>query len=403
MVRLPRATASQASVRVLQIHNRYRWRGGEDVVVDAERDLLREHGHAVERFEVGNDELQGAADMLRTGWSAPGSPAMRRLVAAAIRDASPDVVHCHNLFPRITVSAYDACADHGVPVVQTLHNYRSVCARATLYRGSNECEECIDGSPYRAVLHRCYRDSRIGSLLVARMIDRHRRQRVWERRVNRLIVLSEHQRDKLAAAGIAADRMTVKPNFVPDPGHRPRVPRTGAARGLFVGRLSDEKGLDLLLSAWSRDLGELVVVGDGPLRPALTPPPTGVRYLGPMSPEGVRAQMREADFLVVPARAQETFGLTAVEGLACGLPVVASARGALPEIVEDGVCGLLVPAGDVEAWRLALRRLATDRELCGSLGEGARRRYEQRYTPEQNYRLMAEIYTRVTGGRDGEA
>ena len=161
-------------LRVLVVHNSYRERGGEDVVVEAEEALLRSHGCYVERHGAANDAIEGPWAKLEAAWHAPYSRAERARLARRIAAVRPDIVHAHNFFPLLTPSVYDACAEAGVPVVQTLHNYRTICPAATFYRDGKVCEECLHGSAWHAVRHGCYRRSRLGSAAVARMVERHR-------------------------------------------------------------------------------------------------------------------------------------------------------------------------------------------------------------------------------------
>ncbi|MEE8528448.1 MAG: glycosyltransferase, partial [Gammaproteobacteria bacterium] len=147
-------------MRILQVHNAYQQAGGEDAVVEQEGALLAGRGHDVRLWSVSNDEIGGAWAKLRTAWQVPYSQGARRQLGRVIADFAPDVVHVHNFFPLITPSVYDACRDAGVPVVQTLHNYRTICAGALLLRNGRPCEDCIGGSPYQGALHGCYRGSR---------------------------------------------------------------------------------------------------------------------------------------------------------------------------------------------------------------------------------------------------
>ena len=231
----------------------------------------------------------------------------------------------------------------GVPVIQTLHNYRILCPNALLFRDGNVCEECL-GSPvaWRAVAHACYRQSRISSALVTTMLAVHRAFDTWDKMVDLYIADSSFCRNKYVQAGFARERVAVKPGFVsPDPGE-------GEHRGdycLFVGRLSEGKGLDVLFDAW-RKLGPsfpLKVVGDGPRSPvvaAAVREMPWIEWLGFKPPTEVLQLMGEARVLVVPSQWYETFGLVVVEGFAKGTPTIVADGGALAELVRHGCNGL---------------------------------------------------------------
>ena len=205
-------------MRILMLHNRYRVRGGEDSVFEAERDMLRGAGHAVETWEKGNGDLRegGAFAKLRlacaTVWSRSSYREMRQRIAAF----RPDVVHVHNFFPQFSPSVFWACAREGVPVVLTLHNYRLACLDGYLFRlrECRICEDCLGRWPLRGVWRRCYRDSLSASAALAAMLVAHRILGTWRRKVTRFIALTDFAREKFIAAGLPAEKIVVKPNAV---------------------------------------------------------------------------------------------------------------------------------------------------------------------------------------------
>ena len=255
-------------MRILQIHNVYQQAGGEDAVVDAEHAMLTQAGHRVERYSISNDAIVSLRDKVRTALDAAWSAKQYARIHARLADDRPDVVHVHNTFPTITPAVFHACHDLAVPVVATLHNYRLARAAATLLRDGRPCERCLTGTAYWGAAYACYRGSWLGSLATAHMIQRHRRLGTWRDKVDRLIVLTEFQKGKMIAAGIPAERLVVKPNFLANPpsAAEPPARRHGA---LFVGRLAPEKGVGLLLEAWQRIEYPLTIIGTGPLEQEL--------------------------------------------------------------------------------------------------------------------------------------
>ena len=379
-------------MKVLLTHNRYQAPGGEDAVFDLEGRLLTEHGHVVERWSVTNDKIQRTWEKVRTGWQVTYSQAARTEVGELISEFTPDVMHVHNFFPLLTPSIYDSCREMGVPVVQTLHNYRTICAPATLYRNQRVCEDCIGGSPYQAVLHRCYRNSALGSLAVARMIAFHRNRGTWQSKVDRFIALTEFGRAKFIEAGLPADKIVVKPNFVED---RVTVPIEGDARrgALFLGRLVPEKGIRTLLKAWSKMELDLRIIGDGPLMSEVRSAAiSSVTSLGWQSRVRFSKEMARAAFLIVPSEWYEGFMMTLVEAFCHGLPVIASRLGAMAEIVEDGVTGLHFTPGDPVDLVTKVRWAEAHPKEMRQIGANARRVYEEKYTPENNYPQLMAIY-----------
>ncbi len=377
-------------MRVLQAHNLYRQYGGEDAVLANEQALLANNGHETRLFSVSNEAVAGAWAMASAAWSAPYSRRSREAMAREIAEFAPDLVHVHNFFPLLTPAIYDACRAAGVPVVQSLHNFRTICAGALLMRDGKPCEDCIGGTPYQAVLHGCYRGSRLASLMVARMVATHQRQRTWQTKVDRFIAsTSEFARGRFIAAGFPEEKIVVKPNFIEDRKIN-GVLREGA---LFVGRLSPEKGLHTLLRAWDGLDMPLRIAGDGPLlsdvKGADNP---NVRVLGGLELESVDREMARAAFLVFPSEWYEGFPMTLVEAFCQGLPVIASRLGAMVEIVEDGHTGLHFTPGDEADLAAKVRWADTHPEEMRRMGANARRDYEDKFTPEANYPQLMAIY-----------
>ncbi len=281
-----------------------------------------------------------------------------------------------------------------MPVVLTLHNYRLLCPSAVLFRDGRICEDCLHTRiPSPSVRHACYRGSRAASSAVAAMLTVHRILGTWTRAVDLFISLSEFARDKFVAGGLPAHKVTVKPNFTPDPGVR----ATRGSYALFVGRLSEEKGVNTLLRAW-RCLGDripLKVIGDGPgavevARTAATHP--GVEWLGRRSPPEVAAAMAGAKFLVFPSVWYETFGLTIIEAYAVGIPVIASNLGVMSSLVEPQRTGLHFKPGDSEDLARQVRWALSHQDQMLAMGRNARQVYEAQYTPQRNYDLLMQAY-----------
>jgi glycosyltransferase involved in cell wall biosynthesis len=375
-------------LRVLVAHNAYQQRGGEDVVVEAEVSLLRAHGHTVELYLRHNDELRemsALATAKNTIWSSQTGFEFARLVAKF----QPDVVHAHNTFALISPSIYSTVARARVPMVQTLHNFRLLCLQAMFLRDGQLCEDCLGRFPWRGVLHRCYRGSAPQSGVLAAMIGLHRALGTYRKMVSRYIALSEFSRAKFIAGGLPGERITVKPNFAEAPAPDNRRLRAG---GLFVGRLSPEKGTRVLVRAVARrQSGVIDVIGSGPARSSLQGV-SGLRLLGWQNPAAIYARMREASYLLVPSICYENFPLTVVEAFANGLPVIASRLGAMAELVRDGATGLLFEAGNADDLAEKMAWAEAHPEDVTRMGRAARHEYETKYTPDRNYGTLMDIY-----------
>ena len=388
-------------MKVLLGHNTYQWPGGEDVSVDRDARLLADHGHEVVSYLRDNDEIEGYGPVQRVRLAAETvwSRRSRHDLAELLARERPDIAHFHNTFPLISPSAFAACRDAGVPVVLTVQNYRAGCANAFLFRDGHVCEDCLHRTvKWPAVLHRCYHDSRAQSAVVAGMLAAHHVSHAWSRLVDAFIAVSEFGRAKLIEAGLPADRLLLRPNFLdPDPGDRP--PGRDEGYALFVGRLSPEKGLGTMLKAFATTPQiPLRVVGDGPLRGELEASARdnpNVSFLGQRDRPEVLELMRGARVLVFPSVWYEHFPLVLVEAFATGLPVVSSSLGAMIEIVEAPGLGFTFPPGDAD--RLAERlRWAWDHvDDVAARGRAARRMFETRYTAEPAYQRLMEIYERA--------
>ena len=375
-------------MRILQIHNSYQQAGGEDRVVEQEAELLRSHGHQVTQLTASNDDIHGMVDRVRTAFRAAYSPRTKARCLQAIDGTQPDVAHVHNLFPLLTPSVLDACAERRIPVVMTLHNYRLLCPGAFLMRDGQACTRCVASTPYTAVLHRCYRGSALGSAVAARVVAAHRTRGTWLVKVHRFVALTEFGRNLFIEGGLPADRIVVKPNFCsPVP-----TPQQGWRSGaLFVGRLSKEKGVPTLLSAWRSVPHALRLAGSGPCL-ASEDPGSNVTLLGPLDPEGVASEMGKTRFLVMPSECFEGFGMVIVEAFAAGLPILTSRLGAMAEIVRDGVTGLHFEPGDPHDLAAKASWLFERPDECQRMGMNARAEYERRYTADRNYERLMDVY-----------
>ena len=309
-----------------------------------------------------------------------------------IHDAGPHVVHVHNTFPLLSPAIYWAAANAQVPVVQTLHNFRLLCAQATFLREGEVCEDCLGKLPWRGVLRKCYRNSTVQSAALVAMLGLHRTIGTYRHKVNRYIALSQFSKHKFVEGGLPAQKISVKPNFV-DTGPAGKVLRVG---GLYVGRLSPEKGLHVLVAAL-RALPHLTlnVIGTGPQLPLLRGN-SQIRLLGQQDSESVLRKMCESAFLVMPSIGYEQFPRTLVEAFACGLPVIASRLGPLAELVEDGQTGLLFEPGSTRDLAEKIGFAASKPSVMREMGRNARAEYEAKYTPQRNYQQLMEIYSDVT-------
>ena len=393
--------------KILLVHNEYQQRGGEDVVFEQERRLLEANGHPVATYQRSNREIAGLTQIGRATLAgrAVWSAGTRREFLALLRREKPALVHVHNTFLMISPSIFSACREAGVPVVQTLHNYRLACPAANFFRDGQICEECVESGPWRSLRYGCYRDSRLATAGSAMVLAVHRRLGTWDKTIDGFIALTGFARQRFIAAGLAPERIYVKPNFVdPDPGPGPREAREAYA--VTVGRLSPEKGLSTLLAAWALLPAALPlhIVGDGPLRRQLEAEAaqrglTGIVFRGQLDRGETTKVVQRARLLIHNSACYENFPMSIAEAFACATPVICPRLGAMEELVTDGVTGFHVTPGDAGELAAQVARVWERTELLAEMGSRLRLEYRAKYTGKQNYARLMDIYSAVRGRR----
>jgi len=385
--------------RVLMVHNYYQQPGGEDTVFSLEKSLLLEHGHSVFEFTDSNKRIEAVGyinSAVRTIWSGSSYNEILKI----IKDGRPDIAHFHNTFMLISPSVYYACAELGIPVVQTLHNYRLVCPNAYLFRDGAICEDCLNWkNPLPGVFHKCYRNSYAQSVIVAGMLGIHRLIRTWQNKIDYYISLTEFARQKFIQGGLPAKKIIVKPNFVKSVDI---ADRTGIGEyALYIGRLSYEKGVETLLSAWDTLQIPLKIIGDGPLRESVKKYADNspfIDYLGQLNNTLVIDLFKKARFLVFPSRLYEGLPMSIIEAFSCGVPVIASDLPSRVGLIRDFETGILYSSDASANLAAKVGWLWNHPEESARMGRNARKEYEDRYTPEQNYQMLIEIYEKAMAG-----
>ena len=380
-------------MKVALSHNIYQIAGGEDAVFDNEAELLSGNGHVVVRHCTSNKLIVSLMQKVLATLQTPFSLFGYRATLKFLSDKQPDVMHVHNYFPLFSPSIFYACKSVNVPVIHTLHNYRAICPTALLMHGGNIEERSIHGTSWWSVVAKVYRNSFVGSFVLACMVELHKRLGTWQTKVDRYIALTEFAKRKYVEAGWPEHKICVKPNFIDDPYDGATSVAKSGGYALFVGRLSEEKGVELLLKAWS-DIGlQLKVIGDGPLKTKVERDASGIiKYLGLKKKADVLNLIQHADFVIMPSTWYEGFPMVLVEAFACGTPALVSRLGSMEEIVGDGVTGLHFEAGNEEDLALKVQWLINNPESAREMGQNARNEYLSKYTPEKNYETLINIY-----------
>lgn len=382
-------------MKVLQVHNRYRQRGGEDAVVENTLAALARHGHEAQLFEADSSEmpdnfLQKAQSAVAAVWSRSA----RTRILETLQRERPDVVHVHNLYPLLSPSVLDACQSQGIPVVMTCHNFRLSCPIGIHFRKDAICEKCRGGHDYWCFFRNC-RNNRIESAAYAMRNYVSGHLNLFEKNIDRFLCISVFLRDYLIESGFPAAKFDVVPNMIP-------IPETAshAAEGAyiaFLGRFSAEKGIEVLLDAAAKVPHIPVrLAGGGPLEEALREKaPANVQFAGMMQKEELAAFYRGARCTVAPSVWYETFGLVAVEAMSHGIPVIASRIGGLAELVLDGETGLQFEAGDSAALAANMERLWSNPDEAARMGMAARAHVATEYSESRYVERLIAVYEEV--------
>ena len=380
-------------MKILTVHNCYKIRGGEDESREAEDRLLADKGHEIGQYVLQNSIIHGHNPLsvgLRATWSGSSYEAVKK----RLQLDRPDLVDVHNFFPLLSPSIHYAARSLGIPVVQTLHNYRLLCPGATFYRDGKVCQECTNHLlPWPSIVHRCYHQSTLHTAAVAAMISVHRLFRTWQRAVSVFVAVSEFEKREFVKAGFPEAKIVAKPNFVFDPG----CAGPGGSDFLFVGRLSPEKGIRTMLTAMENLKAplRLRIVGEGPMAEEVrcaTAKDPRIEYVGKLSQKQVLELMAQSKFVIFPSEWYETFGRVVAEAFAYGTPVITANLGGMSELVDDGRTGFHFRVGDPADLARVLEKAFHYTSGLSQMRYEARREYEKKYTPERNYEMIMELY-----------
>ncbi|MCU7932381.1 MAG: glycosyltransferase family 4 protein [Candidatus Thiodiazotropha sp. (ex Codakia rugifera)] len=373
---------------ILLVHNRYQQYGGEDTVVEAEMKLLKDNGHTVNLYTRDNHEINGLNNvkLLIDGiWSRKTISDFKKIF---LKDR-PDIIHVHNTFPLISPSIYWAASFYNVPIIQTIHNFRLSCIQAMFLREKKICEDCLAKSPWRGIARKCYRGSMLASMSAAAILQFHRMIGTYEKKVTTYIALNKFCKNKLVEMGLPEDKISIKPNFVTLKNNGSRTKRNG--NPLFVGRLSEEKGISTLAQSIKSLPNQIFdIVGNGPEKHILESI-NNVRMIGSINQDDVYDLMQKAPFLVLPSIWYENMPRTLVESFGNGTPVIASSLGALTELVEHGRTGLLFKPGSSDELTREISWALENTKEMDEMGRNARNVYEVDYTGSANYKILLNI------------
>lgn len=385
-------------MKILQVHNYYQIGGGEDTVVAAEKAMLESNGHEVFTFYKHNKEIEDYSfskklNLLRnTTWSKTSYNEALQI----LKEVQPDVCHVHNFMPLISPSVYQACKDLGVPVVQTLHNYRLICSNGLFMRSGGICEDCLGKSAYGAVKKKCYRNSGIQTYAVARMIQKNKQ--VWKELVDAYICLTDFAKQKFLTHGLPENKLLVKPNFV----EKRSLPKDEEKSPYFVyvGRLTESKGVSIFKRLANELPLPLKMVGEGELSETLQGI-ANVELMGKKSGPETLELIQNAEALILPSVWYEGMPMTILEAFSLNTPVIASNLGGMKSMIRHQENGFLFSPGSEEELLENLNFVCNESEKITKIVENAALEFDKKYSASANYTMLMDIYEKVIGAQNG--
>ncbi|MGW8122597.1 glycosyltransferase family 4 protein [Roseivirga echinicomitans] len=385
-------------MRVLQIHNRYQKVGGEESVVEEEKNILLNHGHQVFQFIKDSAEIADYSKLelfnllLRQRASKQVAEALRQV----INEFKPDICHVHNVYPLISPVVFSVCNSMGIPVVQTLHNYKMVCTNGLLFREGEVCELCLNKSLYYSIKYKCYRDSYLATAVQADTLEFHRKKGTWSEKVDRYICLTDFQKEKLVSGGMREEIMSVKPNFIK------AIDLNVSYEDffLFVGRLDYSKGLaDLLYLFEHNKVSKFVVIGESDDPKVFNTFPN-VKFIGKKDRAEVWNYMSRCKAVIFPSKYYEGMPMVILESFALKKAVIARNIGAMSSMISHNNNGLKYD--EAKGLEQLVRELDEDDSRLKTLGNNAYSTFREKYNDDVGYQNLIQLYTDVLKQYDNE-
>ncbi|MDN5201637.1 glycosyltransferase family 4 protein [Fulvivirgaceae bacterium BMA10] len=387
-------------MRVLLVHNKYQYLGGEDKVFSEEADLLKRNDHVVDQLIFDNNELNSTLKKVKAGLQMAYNKSSGLILENRIKSFKPDIIHVHNIFYLVSPSILYVAKKYSIPVVVTLHNYRLICSGALLLRNASTCEICIGKIlPFSGIKYKCHRNSTLQTTQLTLVTSMHKLLGTWKRKVDTFVTMTEFTKRKFVESSLKLDpnKIVVKPNSVDDLGYSD--PNDRENYFLFVGRLSKEKGIDILLKATEVGNFKLEIIGDGPMEDDVRKyinSNSNIVYHGYQDRDFIKQKLKSSLALVFPSISYEGLPITILEAFSTGTPVISSDIGNINQIVENQINGIHFRTSDFKDLGQKIGNFISENQKFRHLYENARATYIKKYTPEINYRNLINIYGRLT-------
>lgn len=379
-------------MKILQVHNIYQGKTGEETVLAEERAVLQANGHEVIQFVKDNSVINGRSsiDNLKLLTQLRSSKSIKSEFRDFLQKERPDICHVHNTFPLITPAVFQVCYEIGIPVIKTLHNYKMVCTNSLMFRNGEVCDLCLNKSLYNSIRYKCYRNSYIATAAQADVVQHHRNTGTWQKYVDRFLALTSFQKELIVnGGGLPGDKVSIKANFIAETGLMPKREDFF----LFVGKVDDYKGLQDLLALFQRNKRiPFVVIGKAEDDGLFESFPN-VSYLGPQDRAVTLDYMSRCNAVIFPSKYYEGMPMVILEAFSYKKPVICRNRGAMSSMIQDQSNGVHYESEDelVEI----INKLNSDRGMVERLGLQAYEDYLKMYSREVGYKNLVDTYQDV--------
>lgn len=389
-------------MRILIIHNRYGKFSGEESVLESEKLLLEKNGNEVQGYFRSSEEMSGFWSKVNAFFSGFYNYRSVSEIKKLLLNFKPEIVHIHNLYPFVSPAVLGVIHRHNIPIVMTVHNYRLICPNGLFFTQGKICERCENRNEWNCILRDC-EGSLAKSLGYALRNIYARKRQLYSSNVSKFICLTNFQKEKHIKNGFSMEKLTVLPNFL-DSKLKKDSSIISKSYIAFSGRINSQKGFGLILEAMnlletkSKSTKVLPMLAAGHIDLAfinLFKIPTNVKLLGALPKERMDNFYQNARFIVFASQSYEGAPMVFLEAMKHNLPVIAPRLGAYPEIIEDGVNGLLFTPEDYVDLAKKIKILSFDEDLCHQIGKNGNQKLKEKYSPEIHYGQLISLYRKL--------
>ena len=365
-------------MKILQIHNKYVYKGGEDSVVEEEANLLRKNGNSVFQLFKNNKDISSIKDKLLTLYNLSYSKySIEYLKEELLKIEKPDIVHVHNTYPLWTYSIFEFLNEQKIPVVMTLHNYRLVWDSLSFFDN--------DYMNYDS-----FNNSKIQTFFISKIINKNKKNILFKN-IDKFIALTEFTKKKFIDAKVPIDKLLIKPNFLSNKEINFQS-ITNKQNAIFASRVSKEKGILTLLKSWKDIEIKINIYGDGPLLNKIKKNSKNIQFHGNCSRDLISDEMHKSKFLIFPSEWFECMPMTILESFRAGTLVLASNIGSIPNIIKDGYNGILFNPNDPSDIKEKVNWVLNNPQKCDEISINAMNDFNNKYSEEVNYKMLMKIY-----------